>query len=164
MNWPGLVFGASLALALACGTGAAFVQAPRGAIAMLAMAMLGVAGVCLALGNTFLAVTVGLALGVLVPAMLLAASLLAPVPEPDSRGGARGGWVAGGIVFAFGLLAWLLTRAPWPAQGGQRQTSIEWVGSRLLTDHLLVLELGAALLSLAGLGVVALLRGRRVGR
>ena len=163
MNWPGLVFGASLALALASGAGAAFAR-PRYAIYLLALSMLGVAGACLVLGNAFLAVVVALTLGALVPILLLAGTLLAPVPEPDTRGGARSAWVAGGIVAGFGLLGWLLARAPWPQSGGQRQLAVEWVGSRMLTDQVLVLELSAALLSLAGLGVVALLRSRRAGR
>ena len=164
MSWAGPVFGASLALALAGATGAAFVQRPRQAICLLAVSMFGVAGACLALGNDFLAVAAAGVLGVLVPVMLLSGMLLAPLPEPDARGGSRGAWVAGGIVAGFALLAWLLTRAPWPPAGGQRQTAIEWLGSRLLTDHLLTLDLGAALLGLAGLGVVALLRGRSSGR
>ena len=164
MNWAGLVFGASLALALAGATGAAFVPRPRQAIYLLGLSMFGVAGVCLTLGNDFLAGASAVALGVLVPAMLLTALLLAPAPEPDARGGSRGAWVAGGIVAGLALLAWLLTRAPWPPAGGQRQSAIEWLGSRLLTDHLLTLNVGAALLGVAGLGVVALLRGRSAGR
>ena len=72
--------------------------------------------------------------------------------------------VALGIVLGFGILAWVVTQTAWVPAGGPRQESIEWLGSRFLTDHLLAMVLGAALLSLSALGAVALLRGRRAGR
>ena len=91
--------------------------------------------------------------------------LLAPVSEPDTRaGGARGPIVALGMAGGFGVLAWLVTQTDWLPAGGSRQQSMEWLGSRFLTDHLLTLELCAALLCLSALGTVALLRGRRAGR
>jgi len=165
MNWAGLMFGFSLALVLVGGGTAAFAQRPRIAVISLAAAMCGVAGVCLALGNDFLALLVLLLLAAAVPSAMLGALLLAPVAEPDSRaGGVRGPLVAAGIAAGFGLLAWLLTQGAWLPAGGSRQQSMEWLGSRLLTDHLLTMELGAALLGLSSLGVVALLRGRRAGR
>lgn len=165
MNWAGLLFGVSLVAALLGAGGAAFAQRPRQAVYALGAAMAGVSGVCLALGNDFLALVVLVLLGLAVPAALLAALLLAPVSEPDTRTERlRGPLVALGIAAGFGLLAWVVTQTAWLPAGGSRQQSIEWLGSRFLTDHLLTLELCAALLSLSALGVVALLRGRRAGR
>jgi NADH:ubiquinone oxidoreductase subunit 6 (subunit J) len=165
MNWPGLVFGLSLALALLGAAGAAFAQGARNAVVGLAVAMAGVAGICFALGNDFLALLVLLLLAAAVPAAMIGALLLAPVPEPDTRSeGRRGPTVAFAIAAGFGVLAWVVTQAAWLPAGGSRQQSIEWLGSRLLTDHLLTLELWASLLCLSALGTVALLRGRRAGR
>ena len=159
-----MVFGGSLALALIAGAGAAFAQRPRHAVLSLSASMVGVAGTCLVLGNDVLALVILVLLAASVPAALLVALSLAPTPEPDARAGRSGLLVAAGISVGFALLAWILTRTPWPPAGGIRQTGIEWLGSRLLTDHLLALDLMAALLGLAGIGAVALLRGRRASR
>jgi len=161
VNWAGLVFGLSLVLVLLGAGGAAFAQQSRYAVYCLAATMTGVAGICLALGNDYLALLVFLLLAVAVPAAMIAALLLAPVADNDTRTeGRRGTFIAMGIVVGFGVLAWVLTQAAWVPAGGPRQQSIEWLGSRFLTDHLLTMELGAALLALSALGVVALLRGR----
>jgi len=164
VNWAGLLFGSALAVTLIGGAGAAFAQRTRQAVQMLVVCMFGVAGVCFSLGNDFIALVVLTLLAGGVPAVLTAALVLAPVAEPDARAGRRGLLVAAGIVAGFGTLAWLLTRAPWAPAGGQRQSAVEWLGSRLLGDHLLTLNLMCALLGLAGVGAVALLRARRAGR
>jgi NADH:ubiquinone oxidoreductase subunit 6 (subunit J) len=165
VNWAGLVFGLSLVLALLGAVVTSFAQRSRHVVGGLATGMCGVAGICLALGNDFLALLVMALLGAAVPAAMLAALLLAPVAEPDVRPGrSRSMAVALGIVVGFGVLAWVVTQTAWVPAGGPRQESIEWIGSRFLTDHLLTMVLGAALLSLSALGAVALLRGRRAGR
>jgi NADH-quinone oxidoreductase subunit J len=165
MNWAGLVFGLSLVLALLGAGGAAFAQRSRNAVYCLAAAMAGVAGICLALGSDFLALLVLLLLGAAVPSAMMAALLLAPVPEPDTRDErSRPTIVALGIAVGFGLLAWVVTQSAWLPAGGSRQQAVEWLGSRLLTDHLLTMDLAAALLGVSALGAVALLRGRRAGR
>jgi len=165
VNWAGLVFGLSLVLALLGAFVAVFAQRSRHATSGLAAGMCGVAGICLALGNDFLALMVLVLLGVAVPAAMIAALLLAPVPEPDVRAErSRGVLVALGIAAGFGVLAWVVTQAEWQPAGGSRQQSIEWLGSRLLTDHLLTMALAAAWLGLSALAAVALLRGRRTGR
>ena len=165
MNWPGLVFGVSLSLALIGTLGATFAERPASALVSLSAAMLGVGGVCLALGSDFIALLVIALLGAAVPSVMAAALVLSPVPQPDVRSSRdRAGLVAIGMIGGFGLLAWLLTTSPWVPAGGVRQQSVEWLGSRFLTDHLLTLELLAAMLALAGVGTVALLRGRRAGR
>jgi NADH:ubiquinone oxidoreductase subunit 6 (subunit J) len=161
VNWTGVVFGVSIALALIGGVGAAFAQRPRASVYCLAIAMLGIAGICLALGNDLLAILVATVLGAGVPSAFLVALLLAPAPEPDVH--AERGRVLvtlAGITAGFAALGWLLSRTPWLPAGGTRQNAIEWLGSRFLTDHLLTLDLLAALLATAALGAVALLRGR----
>jgi len=165
VNWPGLVFGVALALALLGTVAATFADRPMHAAFGLAAAMLGVGGVCLALGSDFIAMVVVALLGAAVPAVILATLLLAPVPEPDVRTSrARAAAVAAGMTLGFLVLGWFVTAAPWVPAGGSRQQAVEWLGSRFLTDHLLTFVLLAATLALAGLGTVALLRGRRAGR
>jgi NADH:ubiquinone oxidoreductase subunit 6 (subunit J) len=165
MNWSGLIFGLSLVLALLGAAGAAFAQGARSSVVGLAVAMGGVAGICFALGNDFLALLVLFLLGVGVPAALIGALLLEPVPEPDTRAeGWRGPMVALAIAVGFGVLAWVVTQTVWLPAGGPWQQSLDWLGSRFLTDHLLTLELCVSLLCLSALGTVALLRGRRAGR
>lgn len=164
MNWSGLVFGASAALALGAGAGAAFARRTRHAVVALAAAMCGVAGICLTLGNDFVAIAALTVLGAGVPSVLLAAVLLAPPAEPDLRpGAARRAVLAALGAVCFGALALLLTRTPWAPPGGSRQTQIEWLGSRLLTDHLLTLGLVCLMLATAAMGAVAVLRARRAG-
>src|SRR5207237_1029459 len=72
-----------LALALIGGAGAALAPTARGAVVWLAAAMLGVGGICLALGNDFVALLVIALLALAVPALLLLALELAPAAEPD---------------------------------------------------------------------------------
>jgi NADH:ubiquinone oxidoreductase subunit 6 (subunit J) len=164
VNWAGLIFGAGAALALSGGVAAAFSRGARQAVFALAAAMFGVAGMCLALGNDFMAIAVLTVLGAGVPSMLFTAILLAPPAEPDRRPGAgRGASVAALAVLAALALATLLTRTRWAPAAGQRRTQIEWLGSRLLTDHLLTFGVLALLLAAVALGAVALLRARRVG-
>jgi len=165
MNWTGVVFGAAMALALTGAAAAALLPRARHGIVGLAASMLGVAGICLSLGYDFLAVMIAVVLGAVVPTIMLAALLLAPLPVPDAQAGRRRATAVSVLmVLGFVALGWLLTRAPWPPAGGARQNSVAWLGSRLLTDHLLTLDLVAALLGLAALSATALLRGRRPGR
>lgn len=164
MNWPGIIFGIALALALLGAAGAAFAQQARHAVCSLSVAMLGIAGVCLTLGNDVIAIVVTVVLAAAVPAAMLAANLLAPIPESDRREGRRGLVVALGVSVAFAALAFLLTRTAWVPAGGAPQTGAPWLASRLLTDHLVTMDLLALLLGLAGVGAVALLRGRGPGR
>ena len=161
MNWTGFLFGLSAMLALIGGAAAAFLRDSLRAILALAVAMLGVAGMCLALGNDFLALVIVLVPASAVPAAAIAAALVAPPPVPDTRAGR---WslpravAAAALVWA-GLVA-LLGTAAWPAAAGQRQSGAEWVGFRLLTDYLPVLAALAALLALCGAGAITLLRAR----
>lgn len=163
MNWNGALFGVSLVLALLGAGAAAFAASLRAAVRALVPAMFGVAGVLFAMGHGYTATCVAVILGLFVPFMLLLTLRVAPGPEPDRRGG-RTPWVTPSIVLALAGLAWIAMRAPWPPAGGGRQDGIEWLGSRLLTDHLLLLDLMAMLLATAACGAIALLRGRAARR
>jgi len=155
-----MVFGASGALALIGASGATFAPDTRLAIRAAAASLLGVAGVCLTLGSGFVAAALAALLVVLVPAVSLAAVRIAPPPEPDVRpGAARPLLVALLVIAMFAGLGWLTTQTAWPPAGGT-DTGTAWLGWRLLTDEFGVLLLGAALLGVAGLVVVAALRTR----
>jgi NADH:ubiquinone oxidoreductase subunit 6 (subunit J) len=162
VNWTGLLFGLAAMVAVLGGAAAAFLRDALRAVAALAVAMMGVAGMCLALGNDFLAIVIAFVLASAVPAAALVAALLAPPPVPDARRGAwsvgRAAIVAAAVWAALGLV---LVRAGWPVAGGRRETGAAWVGFRLLSDDLSVLVAAAALLALSSLGAVALLRARR---
>lgn len=161
MNWTGIIFGVSLAVALIGGAGATFLRRPRPAVTSLAAAMQGVAGICFAMGNDYLAIVVAALLGAVVPSVLYLALRVAPAPEPDIRTGpARATTIATIAVPLFLALAWVVVSTPWAPAGGSRQDGVEWLGSRLLTDHLLLLDLAAGLLAACACGAVALLRVR----
>lgn len=161
MNWAGIAFGAAMAAAVAGGAGAAFLPRLVPAALALAGAGLGVAGMCLVLGADYVAIVVALLLGALVPSALLIVAVLAPPPEPDLRSSLRRrGAVAVLTTGIFFALVLTLTRRPWPPAGGPRQLTVEWLGSRLLTDDLPILLAAAGLLAVAASGAVALLRPR----
>lgn len=161
MNVAGLLFGFSAALALVAAAGALFARETPHAVAAAGAAMLGVAGLCLALGSDFVAAVVALGLGVAVPACLVVAAQLAPPPVPDHRPGrARLIGVALAVLGLFAGLGWVITAAAWPPAGGPLDVSAPWLGWRLLTDDLLILILLLALLAVAGTTAAALLRAR----
>ncbi len=161
MNWPGIVFGAALATAIGGAVAAAFL--PRVATATLALAAsaIGVALMCLALGADYLALVIAVVPGAAVPGALIAACALAPPADPDVRA-ARGRRVAvgAGVVALFVALTLVFAGTPWPDAAGRRELTVDWLGSRLLSDALPVLVVATALLGLAAVGAVALLRPR----
>lgn len=160
MNWTGPLLGASALVAVAGALGAALLPRPRWALAAMALALAGVCGVCFAVGAGFVALFVASAL-VAVPLLSLGAALAVAAPsEPDRRTGPRGAIALTIFVVVFLGLGLALARTTWPPAGGPWQASPEWFGSRLLIDQSLVLVLAAAVLSLAGMGAVALLRQR----
>ncbi|HEY2805252.1 MAG TPA: NADH-quinone oxidoreductase subunit J [Gemmatimonadales bacterium] len=163
MNVVGILFGLSLVVAIIGALGSALADSARTAIWSLAASMLGIAGLCLALGNDFVAIVVVIVMAILVPAILLLAVDLAPAPQLDVKEGSAL-ILATGAVAALLALAWLLVRTTWLPAGGARQNTIEWIGSRFLSDHLVALDLLAAMLALSAIGAVALLRGRRAAR
>ncbi len=163
MNVVGILFGVSLALALIGGVGIAFAVTTRASVYALATAMLGVAGVCLALGNDFVAIVVLVMMVLTVPAVLLLTLDLAPPPQPD-RSSSGGAAITTGMVIGGAALAWLLVRTVWLPAGGARENTIEWIGSRFLSDHLILLDLLAGFLALSSIAAIALLRGRARSR
>ncbi len=163
MNVVGILFGVSLALALIGGAGVAFAATTRASVYALATAMLGVAGVCLALGNDFVAIVVLIMMVLTVPAIFLMTLDLAPPPQPD-RASSGVAAVAAGMAIGGAALAWLLVRTVWLPAGGARENTIEWIGSRFLSDHLVLMDLLAGFLALSSIAALALLRGRARSR
>ncbi len=157
MNWAGFVFGAAATLAI---LGAVVVAVARGAapaIAGFALSMLGVAGVCLALGDDFLAILIVLLLSAVLPAVLLAAAKLAPIaPRPPRP--YRLAAAALVSLIAFGALVTVIVRTPWPAAGGAREVAASWLGWSLLTDGVAAFELLGVLLAVSGIGALVLAR------
>lgn len=160
MNVVGILFGVSLALALVGGAGAAFSRDERTAVHGLAGAMLGIAGLCLALGNDFIAIMIVIVMVMAIPALLLLTMDLAPALGESAEPRRSAPLMAVGALAGGGVLAWLLVRTSWLPAGGARQNSIEWLGSRFLSDHLVLQLLLAAFLALAAIGATALLNGR----
>ena len=117
MNWAGFIFGAAATLAI---LGAVIVAVARGAvpaIAGFALSMLGVAGVCLAIGDDFLAILIVLLLSAALPAGMLAAAKVAPIPAHPPRPSRLAAATVVGLT-AFGALGTIIVRTPWPAAGG----------------------------------------------
>ena len=161
MNVAGLLFGFCAALALVAAAAAVFARETPHAVVAAGAALLGVAGMCLALGSDFVAAVVALALGLMVPALALAAAQLAPPPVPDHRPGrSRLAGVALLVLVLFAALGWGMTATRWPPAAGPRDLTPPWLGWRFLTDDLLVLVLLLALLGVAGVIAASLLRGR----
>jgi NADH:ubiquinone oxidoreductase subunit 6 (subunit J) len=161
VNWAGFVFGGSATIAI---LGAAIVALGRGAAAVIAgfaFSMVGVAGVCLAIGDDFLAILIVLLLGAALPAGLQAAARLAPpASRPPQRSRVAAAVVVG--VTAFGALVTLIVRTPWPPAGGAREVAASWIVGRLMTDAVAALEMMGALLAVAAVGALAL--GRAASR
>lgn len=160
VNWAGVVMGVSLALALLGAMVAAFSSRRQSAVLGLSAAMFGVAGVSLALGNDYMAIVIAVVLGAGVPAVMLLAMAATPPMETDFKPGPRAPLVGVLLVAMFAGLALVMIRARWAPSSLMSQNTVEWIGSRFLTDHLFTLDLVAALLAVAACGAVALLRGR----
>lgn len=158
MNWAGFVFGASATVAV---LGALIVTLTRGgtpAIAGFAGSMIGVAGICLTLGDDFLAILIVLVLSAALPAGMLAAVKLAPAAAARPRRPSR---IAAAALLALGTFAGLVTliaRTPWPPAGGPRETGASWIGWGLLTYSVAAFELLAALIAVAAIGALVLAR------
>lgn len=157
MNWAGFGFGASATIAV---LGAAVVAVVRGAapaIAGFALSMLGVAGVCLTLGDDFLAILIVLVMSAALPAGLLAAAKIAPAAARPPRRSRVSVAIGIGLAAFAGLTA-LVLGTEWPPAGGQRETAAVWVGWGLLTDSVAALELVGALLAVAAIAALVLAR------
>ena len=163
MNWAGVVFGASAAIALLGAMCAVGLKSIFHNILGFALAMLGVAGVFLSLGSDFLAVVFVLVyVGAVAIAMVYAVMLSYPLdlpPRPRSRGKIGGAALiaAGG---AWGI--WVVVRsAPWPHWQGRLDVSAALTGYRFLRDYVLAFELISVLLVVAMMGAVMVARRLR---
>lgn len=160
MNWAGVVFGASAAVALLGALGAVGLKSIFHNILGFALAMLGVAGVFLSLGSDFLAVVFVLVyVGAVAIAMVYAVMLSYPLdlpPQPRNR------WKIGGAALFAAVGAWaiwtVLRGAPWPHWQGRLDVSAATTGYRFLRDYVLAFELISVLLVVAMMGAVMVAR------
>jgi len=160
VNWAGVVFGASAAIALLGALGAVGLKSIFHNILGFALAMLGVAGVFLSLGSDFLAVVFVLVyVGAVAIAMVYAVMLSYPLdlpPQPRNR------WKIGGAaLFAAvgaGAIWTVLRRVSWPPWEGRLDVSAATTGYRFLRDYVLAFELISVLLVVAMMGAMMVAR------
>jgi len=163
VNWAGVVFGASSAIALLGALGAVGLKSIFHNILCFALAMLGVAGVFLSLGSDFLAVVFVLVyVGAVAIAMVYAVMLSYPLDLPPRP---RSLWKVGGAaLFAAvgaGAIWTVLLSAPWPHWRGRLDVSAAMTGYRFLRDYVLAFELISVLLVVAMMGAVMVARRSR---
>ena len=160
MNWAGVVFGASAAIALLGALGAVGLKSIFHNILCFALTMFGVAGVFLSLGSDFLAVVFVLVyVGAVAIAMVYAVMLSYPLdlpPQPRNR------WKIGGAaLFAAvgaGAIWTVLRRVSWPPWEGRLDVSAATTGYRFLRDYVLAFELISVLLVVAMMGAMMVAR------
>ena len=164
MNWGGVVFGVSGAVALVGAVLAVGLRNIFHNILGFALALVGVAGLFLSLGSDFLAAVLILVyVGALAIAMVYAVMLSYPLdtrPEPRSVPKVLGA-AALAMVVAAALYA-IVQRAHFPPPSGAREVSAQWVGFRLLRDYVLAFELISVLLVVAMMGAVMVARKARM--
>jgi NADH-quinone oxidoreductase subunit J len=163
MNYGGLVFGLSAALAI---LGALFAVGLRNIfhnILGFALALVGVAGLFLSLGSDFLAAVLILVyVGALAIAMVYAVMLSQPLdlaPQPRSVPKVV---AAASLALLVAAALWLVVgRADFPPVDGMLQATAQWAGWRLLSDYVLAFELISVLLVVAMIGAVMVARKAR---
>lgn len=163
MNWAGALFGVAAALAVAGAAAGALAASRRLAVLALIPAMLGVAGMCLALGYDFLGLVVAAVLAGGVPAAALLADPVAREEDGAPRRRDAAVAVLAGTATAIAAL-YLMFRTEWLPAAGPRQNEAVWLGWSLLSTDLAVFLMTSFLLAAAGTGAVVLLRARRQGR
>ena len=164
MNWGGVVFGVSGAVALVGAVLAVGLRNIFHNILGFALALVGVAGLFLSLGSDFLAAVLILVyVGALAIAMVYAVMLSYPLdtkPEPRSVPKVFGA-AALAMVVAAALYA-IVQAAHFPPRSGASEVSAQWVGYRLLRDYVLAFELISVLLVVAMIGAVMVARKARM--
>jgi NADH-quinone oxidoreductase subunit J len=164
VNWGGVVFGVSGAVALVGAVLAVGLRNIFHNILGFALALVGVAGLFLSLGSDFLAAVLILVyVGALAIAMVYAVMLSYPLdtrPEPRSVPKVLGA-AALAMVVAAALYA-IVQGAHFPPPSGAREVSAQWVGLRLLRDYVLAFELISVLLVVAMIGAVMVARKARM--
>jgi NADH-quinone oxidoreductase subunit J len=164
VNWDGVLFGLSGAIALIGAVLAVGLKNIFHNILGFALALVGVAGLFLSLGSDFLAVVLILVyVGALAIAMVYAVMLSYPLdtkPEPRRVPKVLGA-AALAMLVAAALYAVVLA-AHFPPAGGSPEVSAQWVGYRLLRDYVLAFELISVLLVVAMIGAVMVARKARM--
>jgi NADH-quinone oxidoreductase subunit J len=163
VNYGGLVFGLSAALAI---VGALFAVGLRNIfhnILGFALAVVGVAGLFLSLGSDFLAAVLILVyVGALAIAMVYAVMLSQPLDLAPQPRRAPKVVAAAGLALLVGAALWLVVgRAEFPPADGILEASAQWAGWRLLSDYVLAFELISVLLVVAMIGAVMVARRAR---
>jgi NADH-quinone oxidoreductase subunit J len=163
VNYGGLVFGLSAALAI---VGALFAVGLRNIfhnILGFALAVVGVAGLFLSLGSDFLAAALILVyVGALAIAMVYAVMLSQPLDLAPQPRRAPKVVAAAGLALLVGAALWLVVgRAEFPPADGILEASAQWAGWRLLSDYVLAFELISVLLVVAMIGAVMVARRAR---
>jgi NADH:ubiquinone oxidoreductase subunit 6 (subunit J) len=163
MNYGGLVFGLSAALAIVGALCAVGLRNIFHNILGFALALVGVAGLFLSLGSDFLAAVLVLVyVGALAIAMVYAVMLSQPLdlaPQPRSVPKVI---AAAALALLAGAALWLVVgRAHFPPADGVLQASAQWAGWRLLSDYVVAFELISVLLVVAMIGAVMVARRAR---
>jgi NADH-quinone oxidoreductase subunit J len=164
VNYGGLMFGLSAALAV---LGALFAVGLRNIfhnILGFALALVGVAGLFLSLGSDFLAAVLILVyVGALAIAMVYAVMLSQPLDLPPQARSVPKVVGAAGLALLVGAALWLVVgHAEFPPADGILEASAQWAGWRLLSDYVLAFELISVLLVVAMIG--AIMVARKAGR
>lgn len=162
MTWVAGVFWASVAAAVVGALSAVALRNIFHNILGFAVAMLGVAGLFLAMGADFLAfVFVLVYVGAVVIAMVYAVMLSQPLDEahrPRNTGKILGASLVGLVGAA---AVWGVYRAaPWAPPGPPLESVAAAAGFRFLTDYVLAFELISVLLVVAVMGAVMVARRR----
>jgi NADH:ubiquinone oxidoreductase subunit 6 (subunit J) len=163
MNYGGLTFGLSAALAILGALLAVGLRNIFHNILGFALSVVGVAGLFLSLGSDFLAAVLILVyVGALAIAMVYAVMLSQPLdlaPQPRSVPKVL---AAAGLALLVGAALWLVVgRAHFPPARGILEVSAQWAGWRLLSDYVLAFELISVLLVVAMIGAVMVARRAR---
>ncbi len=167
MNWDGLLFGVSGAVALVGAMLAVGLKNIFHNILGFALALVGVAGLFLSLGSDFLAVILILVyVGALAVAMVYAVMLSYPLDTtPQPRRVPKVLAAAALAILVAGALYALVLRAHFPpAARGAPENTAQWAGYRLLRDYVLAFELISVLLVVAMIGAVMVARKARMPR
>jgi NADH:ubiquinone oxidoreductase subunit 6 (subunit J) len=164
VNWDGVLFGLSGAIALVGAVLAVGLRNIFHNILGFALALVGVAGLFLTLGSDFLAAVLILVyVGALAIAMVYAVMLSYPLDTKAQP--RRAPKVAGAAVLAMLVAAALylmVLPAHFPPQVGHLEVTAEWSGRRLLKDYALGFELISVLLVVAMIGAVMVARKARM--
>jgi NADH-quinone oxidoreductase subunit J len=164
VSWDGALVAVSGAVALVGAVLAVGLRNIFHNILGFALALVGVAGLFLALGSAFLAVVLILVyVGALAIAMVYAVMLSYPLDtKPESRSVPKVVGSAGLALLVAAALYGVVLTAHFPRASGTLEVSAQAVGFRLLKDYVLAFELISVLLVVAMIGAVMVARKARM--